>query len=694
VPTRWTRVRIVLCGLVLLGLASSVGRRAVQLQVRESGQLREWAESNYLREVEIAPRRGRILDRRGAELASTTDLDSVFCNPRQLGPDATPRLAKALHLDPRELDKTIASKKAQYFAWVKRRVSPQESAAALGLGLQGVGVRKEPRRVYPNGELASTVIGHAGLEGHGLEGVELAYDEALHGSGMEVTGFHDRLGRDLLMEGTVDSTASAGKDLVLTLDKYLTYLTEQALAKAVKEHNAKAATSVMIDPRTGDILAMASVPGYNPNSPSDAAERGARNRAIADAYEPGSIMKTVTFSAAFDVGKLRPEDRFDCQMGQMQVGKYHIRDDHPKGVLTAAEVFKYSSNIGTVKIARRIGKETLARMIDRLGFGRPTGVGLPGERRGTVRPVSRWGEIELATQAFGQGLTVTPLQMATAYAAIASGGVYHPPKLAVRFVSADGRSEPVPLPADARPEERVLSQSTARTMLTIMQGVTEDGTAKLAAIPGYPVAGKTGTAQKVSNGRYDPSKYLAAFVGIVPADNPRVVIAVMVDEPHGVHYGGVVAAPVFKEIAEATLRYLGVPPSTSVVASTARPTKKSDAKIATAQLADADANEAEGLGVEEPVASVGEAQEENESAIASGEDEIDPAQERQPAAERKPDAAIPDFVGMTLGQAVRAARRAGIELVPEGSGVAATQIPAPGPTVRGVPCRVSFRNGG
>ena len=693
-PTRWTRVRIVLCGLVLLGLAALVGRRALQLQVREAVQLREWAESNYLREVEIAPRRGRILDRRGAELASTVDLDSVFCNPRQLVSDAIPRLAKALQLDPRELDKTLSTRKSQYFAWVKRRVSPEESAAALALGLPGVSVRKEPRRAYPNGELASTVIGHAGLDGHGLEGVELAYDEALRGSGMEVTGMHDRLGRDLLMEGTVDASASAGKDLVLTLDKYLTYVTERTLEEVVRKHNAKAATSVMIDPHTGDILAMASVPGYNPNTPSDAAERGARNRAITDAYEPGSIMKTVTFSAAFDAGKLRPEDRFDCQLGQMQVGKYHIRDDHPKGVLTAAEVFKYSSNIGTVKIARRMGKETLARTIDRLGFGRPTGVGLPGERRGTVRPVARWGEIELATQAFGQGLTVTPLQMATAYAAIASGGMYHPPRLAVRFVSPDGRSEPVPLPADARPEKRVLSESTARTMLTIMQGVTEDGTAKLAAIPGYPVAGKTGTAQKVSNGRYDPNKYLAAFVGIVPADNPRVVIAVMVDEPHGVHYGGVVAAPVFKEIAEATLRYLGVPPSTSVVAGAARPARKSDAKIETARRDDGDSNEVEGLGVDEPVASVGEAQDEDGPEVATSEDQDGPTSDGQPAAECKLDAAIPDFVGMTLGQAVRAARRAGVELVPEGGGIATTQTPAPGPGARGTPCRVSFRHGG
>jgi cell division protein FtsI (penicillin-binding protein 3) len=690
--TRWTRVRIVLCGVVLLIPAFLVGRRAVQLQIRESAQLTEWAESNYLREVELAPRRGRILDRRGEKLASTADLDSVFCNPRQLAyvPGAVPRLAKALHLDAGELEKQLAAHRTQYFAWVKRQASPQESAAALALGLPGVSVRKEPRRVYPNGNLGSTVIGHAGLDGHGLEGIELQHDQDLRGSGMGVMGIHDRFGRELLMEGSVDSSATAGKDLVLSLDKYLTYVTERVLEDAVSKHGAKAATSVMLDPHTGEILAMASVPGYNPNDPSNLAERGARNRAITDAYEPGSIMKTVTFAAAFQAGKLRPEDRFDCQLGKMQIGKYTIRDDHPKGILTAAEVFKYSSNIGTVKIARRIGKETLARMIDQLGFGHPTGVGLRGERRGTVRPVSRWGEIEMATQAFGQGLTVTPLQMAVAYAVIASGGIYHAPKLALRLVGQDGQSQPFPPSADARPETRVLSEATARTMLTIMQGVTEDGTAKLAAIPGYPVAGKTGTAQKVTNGRYDPSKYLAAFVGIVPADNPRVVIAVMIDEPHGVHYGGVVAAPAFKEIAEATLRYLGVPPSKSApVSSTAG--KKDAAKTAPVRRRQPGEIEAEGYGVDEPMAAEESQEDEAPKALAEDNESED---EHGSVTPGRLDAAMPDFTGMTLGQAVRAARRAGVELAPEGSGIATAQSPKSGPVARGTLCRVSFKRGG
>jgi cell division protein FtsI (penicillin-binding protein 3) len=690
--TRWTRGRIALCGVALLIPAFLVGRRAVQLQIRESAQLTEWAESNYLREVELAPRRGRILDRRGEKLASTADLDSVFCNPRQLAhvPDAIPRLAKALHLDAGELDKQLGARRAQYFSWVKRQASPQESAAALALALPGVSVRKEPRRFYPNGNLGSTVIGHAGLDGHGLEGIELQHDQDLRGSGMGVTGIHDRLGRELLMEGTVDSSATAGKDLVLTLDKYLTYVTERALESAVSKHGAKAATSVMIDPHTGEILAMASVPGYNPNDPSNLAARGARNRAITDAYEPGSIMKTVTFAAAFDAGKLRPEDRFDCQLGKMQIGKHTIRDDHPKGILTAAEVFKFSSNIGTVKIARRIGKEALGRMIEQLGFGRATGVGLRGERRGTVHPSARWGEIEMATNSFGQGLTVTPLQIAVAYATIASGGMYHSPKLALRLVSADGRSQPLPPPADARPETRVLSEATSRTMLTIMQGVTEDGTAKLAAIPGYPVAGKTGTAQKVTNGRYDPSKYLAAFVGIVPADKPRVVIAVMIDEPHGMHYGGVVAAPAFKEIAEATLRYLGVPPSKSAPVSSGS-AKKDAPKVASARHEQPEDNEVEGNGVDEPMA----AQECLDDEAASGlAQESQGEGEYQSVSPDNLDAAMPDFTGMTLGQAVRAARRAGVEVAPEGSGVATAQFPRPGPVARGTLCRVSFKRGG
>jgi cell division protein FtsI (penicillin-binding protein 3) len=677
----WTKARLLIFGLLLAALAFLVGRRAVQLQVRESAQLREWAQNNYLSEIQIPPRRGRILDHRGNELASTVELDSVFANPRQLAnvPEAARKLGQALHLDPREVEKLLVAKQSQYFAWLKRRVTPEESRAVMALGLPGVGRRREPRRIYPNGHLAATVIGYAGLDGAGLEGVELGFDKVLHGTGMEVVGVHDRLGRDLLVNGVVDSSSSAGKDLVLTLDRYLTYETERVLAETVQEHNAKAGMSVMLDPHTGNILAMASVPTYNPNDPADAVRKGARNRTIADAFEPGSTLKTFTFAAALDAGKVRPEDRFDCQMGTLAIGKFHIRDDHPKGILSAAEVLKFSSNIGTVKVARRIGKEALWSALDRFGFGKSTGVGLPGERTGILRPVAHWGEIDFATHAFGQGLTVTPLQLAAGFAAIADQGMYHPPRIALQLTGTDGGVEPVERSPGAPTEHRVMSEHAAQTLLAIMRGVTEDGTAKAAAIPGYPVAGKTGTAQKVSGGRYDSSKYLSSFVGIVPADKPRLVIAVMIDEPQGTHYGGLVAAPAFKSIAESALRYLGVAPS-EPYADRSKSAQASPARVE----ADAD-----GPGIDAPTAL--EDGEQNESTdLPSDEDEAEMGE----TAEKSGTTAIPSFIGMSMGEAIHAARKAGLEIFPSGSGVAVSQSPDPGAAPSGTLCRVTFQHGG
>jgi cell division protein FtsI (penicillin-binding protein 3) len=365
------------------------------------------------------------------------------------------------------------------------------------------------------------------------------------------------------------------------------------------------------------------------------------------------------------------------------VGKFHIRDDHPKGVLSAADVFKYSSNIGTVKIARRVGKEGLWNALDRFGFGKSSYVGLPGERRGILRPVSRWGEIEFATHAFGQGLTVTPLQLAAGFAAIADYGMYHPPRLALHFAGPNGQAEAVERSPEAPSEHRVMSEHAARTLLTIMQGVTEDGTAKLAAIPGYPVAGKTGTAQKVSGGRYDPSKYLASFVGIVPADKPRLVIAVMIDEPQGTHYGGLVAAPAFKAIAEAALRYLGVAPS-EAVASSPRVAQKPVAKPV-------EVAEGDGLGLDEPTAVVESEQGESLEQMTSSDEEDD---ENETSTERGVTVAIPDFTGMSIGEAVRVAHKAGVELFPAGSGLAVSQSPRPGSAAAGTVCRVAFQRGG
>ncbi len=684
---KWTRVRLCGFGVGFAVLFFAVGTRAFNLQIRERDELRAKAEEQYLREIELPPRRGRILDRKGAELAATVDVDSIYCNPRQLPDpaDAARKLARVLGLPRRDLEKKLTQRR--YFAWVKRRVSPDEAAAARALKLPGVAFAKEPRRVYPNKELAATVMGHAGSDGRGLDGIELTFDRQLRGRATSVQGLRDALGRELFIEGVADSSTGAGADVVLTVDKYVTYVTERALEGAVARHRAKAAVAVVMDPRTGEILALASAPSYNPNDPAAAVAIGARNRAITDALEPGSTMKVFTIASALEAGAVRPDDRFDCQMGTMMVGKYQIHDTHHYGMLTTTEVLKLSSNIGATKIARRLGRERLAEGLARFGFGRPSGVTLPGERAGIIRPVARWGDIGFSNVAFGQGLTVTPLQLAAGVGAIAGGGVYRAPRVVSRVVQADGRTEAV---SPSSPDARVVSEATARAMAAMMRTVTEPGgTAKQAAIEGYPVAGKTGTAQKVSNGRYDPDKWTASFVGFAPAQDPRVVIAVLVDEPRGEHRGGAVAAPVFREIGEQVLRYLHVAPEAAVEA--AIQTKKGDVgrkmtKAAVAASAPAAEAAPEGPGSDLALAA--------EDALGEGIAECEEAGETGETDNAGPETgdvvAVPDFTGMSVGQAIRAARRSGVELLADGGGVALRQSPAPGPAARGVLARVTF----
>jgi cell division protein FtsI (penicillin-binding protein 3) len=435
------------------------------------------------------------------------------------------------------------------------------------------------------------------------------------------------------------------------------------------------------------VLAMASVPTFNPNEPGSAADADARDRAITDTYEPGSTMKTFTIASALEAGVVRPGDKFDCLMGRMMVGKYSIHDTHGHGVLSVAEVYKYSSNIGATKIARRLGRDAFAAALTRFGFGHPTGIGLPGERSGVVRPVEKWGDIGFANISFGQGIAVTPLQMIAGVSAIAGGGIYRQPRIVARVVAPDGT---VDEPAVA-PDRRVISAQTARTMLGIMRGVTDPGgTARLAAIDGYPVAGKTGTAQKVANGHYDATKWVAYFIGAVPADDPRLAIIVILDEPQGGHLGGAVAAPIFKEIAEQALRYLHVAPSVAV-ASNAKPGHDEPAHDEPPGKSQAVAAAEEAPATDLPLDddALGD-----DPALAEKWDEVAGAEGGR-SAEAPVAIQVPDFTGMSLGQAIHAARRSGVELAfddPQGqaTGTAVRQRPAPGPAPRGVICRVAF----
>jgi cell division protein FtsI (penicillin-binding protein 3) len=691
---RWTRIRIAVCGVVFAGLFFAVGRRAFHLQINDADRLRAMAEEQYLREIELPPRRGRILDRNGADLASTADVDSIYCNPRQLPDprDAARKLSRLLGIDRVDLEKKLEQRR--FFAWVKRKVTPEEVVAVKALGLPGMAFTREPRRFYPNRTLAATIMGHAGSDGGGLDGVELALDHQLRGTTSSVQGIRDALGRDIAVEGSVESPSSVGSDVVLTIDRYLTFITERALAEGAAAHGAKGAVAIMMDPRTGEILAMASVPTYNPNDPNGAEEAGARDRAITDTYEPGSTMKTFTIASALDAGVVKADDRFDCLMGRMMVGRYSIHDTHPHGVLTVAEVFKFSSNIGATKIARRLGRDAFADALTRFGFGRPTGIGLPGERAGVVRPVDKWGDIGLANISFGQGISVTPLQMISGVSAIAGGGIYRQPRIIARAVAPDGTIEA--LPVAPAPDRRVMSASAARTMLGIMRGVTEvGGTARQAAIDGYHVAGKTGTAQKVSNGHYDPSKWVSSFLGVVPAEDPRLAIIVILDEPQGGHLGGAVAAPIFKEIAEQALRYLHIAPTVEVVASgKAAPAGKEPVAAKTSAPSpdgdDAAANDAPATDLPLDDDALGE-----DPALAEKWDEVAGTEGGRAAGPPIERVVVPDFAGMSLGQAIHAAHKSGIELAfddPEGhaTGVALRQQPAPGPAPRGVVCRVAF----
>ena len=705
--SRWTKVRIAVFGVGFALLFGAVGRRAYSLQVGgESDRLRDKAEEQYVREIELPPRRGRILDRNGAELASTADVDSIYCNPRRLPdvPGAARKLARVLGLDWKELAQRLGQKK--FFAWVKRKVTPEEVEAVKALELPGLAYTREPRRFYPNRGLAATVMGHSGADGRGQEGVELAFDRYLRGQTASLQGVRDALGRELFVDGMGEAAGDAGSDVVLTIDRYLTFVTERAIEEAQALHHAKAVIAVVMDPQTGELLAIASTPSYNPNDPSSAAEHGARDRAITDAFEPGSTMKTFTIASALDAGVVRPTDSFDCMMGRMMVGKYTIHDTHPHGPLTVAEIFKFSSNIGATKIARRLGKERLAEAFGRFGFGHPTGLGLPGERSGMLRPVEKWGDIGFANVSFGQGVTATPLQIVSGLAAIAAGGVYHPPRIVARVVRPDGSAEPLP----DRPAVRVISERAARLMTGIMLGVTEQGgTARAAAIDGYPVAGKTGTAQKVSGGHYDSSKWVSSFIGFAPAEQPRVAIAVMVDEPQGGHLGGAVAAPVFKEIAEQALRYLHVPPQPQAIAARAGDRTKPAAKVSDrggrSRSADAD----DGADDELPGSDVAELRDADlddgeEAAVAAAPAPILAA---MPDGEQDGDGdgedgdgappaliTIPNFRGLTIAAALRAARQNGVQLAFDEDrapmGVALTQVPGPGPATRGAICRVSF----
>lgn len=661
---RGIRARVVLLALAFVPLLGALLVRAVKLQVVDGGKLSGMAKEQYVRPVTLPGRRGEILDRRGSSLAASVEVDSIFADPKELpeAHKAARALASALELDPAKLETSLGA--SRHFAWIKRQATPQEVVAVKALELPGVGYVKEPRRFYPQRELAAHVLGFSGVDGEGLEGVELALDGLLKGKPREIEGLRDARGRQMIVGGAVPAEALEGATVTLTLDRAVQYLTEKVLAEAMTKANAAGGSAVVLDPATGEILALASVPTFNPNEPARYQRQALRNRALTDQFEPGSTFKVFTVAAALEERAVRPSDSFFCENGRFAIGRHAIHDHGGYGSLDVGRILQVSSNIGAAKIAEKLGREKLAAYQRAFGFGVKPGTGLLGEAKGSL-PFPK-SEIALATQSFGQGLTASAVQIAAAFGAVANGGALMRPYLIARVVDPDGE---VVMQREPERVRQVISRGTSQELLRMMRLVVQkEGTAPLARMDEWEVAGKTGTAQKAEDGVYSVHKRTASFVGIAPAEAPRLVILVVIDEPQGDVYGGLVAAPAFKEIAKGALAHLGVPPSPSLaakVAAAAKPAPPAPEPAPTpsrlsSAFAMAEVQPSEGY--------------------IEGDDEV-PSEES---------AVVPDVQGLTARRAVRALAEANLEPALLGSGRAIGQTPPAGATVR-KGARVSVR---
>jgi cell division protein FtsI (penicillin-binding protein 3) len=710
-------LRIGFVGLLLAAGAAVLVGRAWQLQITSGARYQNAAQRQSEGMSRVQAKRGVIKDRHGAELAISVDVDSIFAEPKRIqDPEAVAkRLAPVLGIRASKLAKRLGSGRA--FVYLKRRAGPEIAEKVRALDLPGIGIRPEPRRFYSNRDLAAHVLGFTDHSGQGVAGLERRFDEVLRGRSYEVPSLRDALGKRVLSEGFVPEAVLEGDDVELTLDRHVQHVAEVELAKAVTENGGKAGVAIVAVPKTGEILALASYPSFNPNNLRGVGPDAQLNRAVSMIYEPGSTMKLVTLAAALEDGLIGPNDSIDCENGLWKVGRRTIRDaNHKYGVLSIGEVLKLSSNICSAKVGFKIGRENLHRWIERFGIGAPTGVELPGELRGLLRPASQWRDIALANIAFGQGLSVTPLQVTQVASTLANGGVRVAPRIVRATIDATGQRT-VPPPTTP---ERVVSARTAAEMTRMMIEVTQEGgTAPAAAIPGFRVAGKTGTSQKIDpvTRAYSHSLYVASFVGFVPAEAPEVVVLVMVDEPERSIYGGTVAAPAFRRIATAALGARAVFPDdpearaaflTAAREASAEPPAPAPAAVARAELT-ADVGEDE-LSVETGLSAraralLGETARPaaRRPVVAPDEAPDAPVEADVPAPEAWSEGTgrtpgdpedrqrMPNFAGLSPREVVHRSAEVRCDLVLIGTGRAVKQSPRPGTIlVPGSRCEVTL----
>jgi len=611
----------------------AVGGRAIQLQLWEGERLMRLGQRQHLKEWIVLRKRGAVFDRSGDPLALSMESQSVYARPHRIQ-DATRltrTLGQILNLPVAEVKQKIASEKP--FVWLKRQVSSAEAEKIQALNMDGIGMFYEPNRYYPQGQLAGQLIGFVGRDSEGLEGLELKYNDYIRGEAGSSIAERDALGRRVLVQGIEGLHIPPGSDIHLTLDTSIQYIAEKELEASVVKYRAKAGVAIVVEPFTGEVLALANYPSFNPNNYAKQSPEQRRNRAITDSFEPGSTFKTILAAASLEEGVVGKDDLFYCEMGKYPYAGKVIHDTHPYGWLPFSKILQVSSNIGFTKVAEKVKKDRYHRYIEKFGFGQLTGIDLPGEVPGLVRKPESWSAIDLATHAFGQGISTTPLQLIMAYAAIANGGFLMRPYVTRRVLAPNGE---VVLENQPHVVRRVISEKTAKLLASMLQDVTnEGGTGVMANVEGFEVAGKTGTAQKADavHGGYAAKKRVGSFVGFVPANNPRLVALVLIDEPEVNVYGGIVAAPVFRNIAQGALRRLAVAPD-----------KASPLPVA--------GSEAEKLN-------------------------------RRPVKRTNPSTAadsdgMPDFVGLSLREALEKAQTLKVKLRIQGTGYVVKQSRAPG----------------
>jgi penicillin-binding protein 2 len=701
------QLRLYLLGAILLLWFGVICLRLVYLQIFRYGDFEQRAQHQQQRTIEMSPRRGIIYDRSGHELAMSINVDSGFAVPSEI-PDLASTISLVSRItreDPREV--LARCKASRSFCWIARKADAEIAGRIKALNLRGIYFEKESKRFYPKRELAAQVLGYVGMDDEGLSGIEREYESQLRG----------RPGRMLIQVDArrknfsrMEKQPDPGENVVLTIDEKIQFIVERELEAAMRETHSLAGTVIVINPHTGEILALANRPTFNPNVSREIKPEALKDRAVSDVYEPGSTFKVVTISAALDEKVTNPNEAFDCQMGSIVVNGRRIHDWKPFGVLSVADVLAHSSDVGAIKIALRLGDERLYKYIRGFGFGQQTGIELPGETRGLAKPLNRWSKVSIGAISMGQEIGISPLQLVAMVSTIANDGVWVAPRVVAATTSP--RAAPQTVAFQPGGERRVLSPLTAAQMKQMMQGVVVHGTGRKAILEGYSSAGKTGTAQKIdpATGTYSRTQYIASFAGFAPVNNPAIAMAVILDSPVGGHHGGEVAAPVFQRIAQQALEYMHTPHDVELPASrqllmAARKVKPEDLQESSVDhigeaIDVADSGTVEPIPLKPPMPAkpspaVGQGQvvpaglREPLSSTASSQA---PMSDSPPATAKVSDSAsgtvvldveqggivVPSFLGKSVRTAVEAAEAAGLELDAVGSGIARDQMPPPG----------------